>query len=200
MEESIKSQKQIKKVSEIKVVQNMTQCEEKVFQNDTVYQAGTEKVQAERINISESNIIDFIEEIKKQFQLKPAEAASYSPLVLAYLGDCIYEMVLRTVIVCHGNTSVNRLNQKTSYFAKATTQSELVKCIMEELTEEEMRIFKRGRNAKSVTVAKHASMTDYRMATGLEALIGYLYLDGRYERLVELIRAGIQCLEDAPSI
>lgn len=145
----------------------------------------------------EDTVLDFIEQIKKQFHLKQAEAVSYSPLVLAYLGDCIYEMVLRTVIVCHGNTSVNQLNKKTSYFAKATTQSQMIKHLINELTEEEMRIFKRGRNAKSVTVAKHASMTEYRMATGLEALVGYLYLNGQYERLVALIKSGIQHLEDA---
>ena len=67
---------------------------------------------------------------------------------------------------------------------------------MNEFTEEEKRIFKRGRNAKSVTIAKHASMTDYRMATGWEALVGYLYLKGEYERLVTLTRLGIQCLEN----
>lgn len=151
--------------------------------------------QMEAENLPSSNKIDFIEEIKKQFQLEPAEAVSYSPLVLAYLGDCVYEMLLRTVIVCHGNTSVNRLNQKTSYYAKATTQSEIMKYIMNELTEEEIRIFKRGRNAKSVTVAKHASMIDYRIATGFEALIGYLYLKGNYNRLVTLVQSGIRHLE-----
>ncbi|CVI65687.1 Mini-ribonuclease 3 [Clostridiales bacterium CHKCI001] len=149
--------------------------------------------------INNKETIDFVEAIKTQFHLKPEEAALYSPLVLAYLGDCVYEIILRTVIVCRGNTSVNNLNKKVSYFAKATTQSKLVKQLMNEFTEEEKQIFKRGRNAKSVTIAKHASMTDYRMATGWEALVGYLYLKGEYERLVTLTKLGIQCLENENS-
>lgn len=149
--------------------------------------------------INEDKTTDFVETIKTQFHLKPVEAALYSPLVLAYLGDCVYEIILRTVIVCHGNTSVNNLNKKASYFAKATTQSKMVKQLMEHFTEEEKQIFKRGRNAKSVTVAKHASIADYRMATGWEALVGYLYLKEKYDRLVTLTKLGIQYLENEKS-
>ncbi len=146
--------------------------------------------------IKKKESIDFVETIKEQFQLKPEEAALYSPLVLAYLGDCVYEIILRTVIVCRGNMSVNDLNKKVSYFAKATTQSKLVKQLINEFTEEEKKIFKRGRNAKSATIAKHASMTEYRMATGWEALVGYLYLKEEYNRLIALTKLGIQYLEN----
>ena len=100
------------------------------------------------------------------------------------------------MIVCRGNMSVNDLNKKVSYFAKATTQSKLVKQLINEFTEEEKKIFKRGRNAKSVTIAKHASMTEYRMATGWEALVGYLYLKEQYNRLIALTKLGIQYLEN----
>ena len=74
---------------------------------------------------------------------------------------------------------------------RAEAQANIVKAILDELTEEELAVYKRGRNAKSATIAKHATMTDYRMATGFEALIGYLYLKNRCERLLMLLHDGL---------
>lgn len=130
--------------------------------------------------------------LKENFQMKEASAKSYSPLVLAYIGDGIYDLVIRTVVVNRGNTQANKLHKKTSSLVKAASQSAMIDGLLELLTEEEMAVYKRGRNAKSATMAKNATMADYRKATGFEALMGYLYLDNQWERMVYLIKEGLQ--------
>lgn len=130
--------------------------------------------------------------LKENFQMKEASAKSYSPLVLAYIGDGIYDLVIRTVVVNRGNTQANKLHKKTSSLVKAAAQSAMIDGLLEFLTEEEMAVYKRGRNAKSVTMAKNATMKDYRKATGFEALMGYLYLDNQWERMVCLIKEGLK--------
>lgn len=119
------------------------------------------------------------------------DIVSYPPLTLAYIGDAIYEIIIRTYVVINTNTQVNKLHKMTSNLVKAKTQSDMIKSLYYELTEEELRIFKRGRNAKSVSVAKNASVTEYRTATGFEALMGYLYLNNETERMMELIKKGL---------
>lgn len=133
-----------------------------------------------------------IEAAKEAFDLKPVDVATYSPLALAYIGDAVYELIIRTKVVNRGNTQVNKMHKKSAEFVKASTQAAIVKALEEELTQEESAVFKRGRNAKSATVAKHASMIDYRNATGFEALVGYLYLTEQMERLFELVRDGLE--------
>ena len=130
--------------------------------------------------------------IKETFQMPDINADQYSPLTLAYMGDCAYEIVIRTLLVHKGNTHVDRLNKRASNLAKAATQSQIIGVIQESLTEEELTIYKRGRNAKSYTSAKNASINDYRRATGFEALIGWLYLKGEFDRMTELIRLGFE--------
>lgn len=135
-----------------------------------------------------------IEAAKEAFDLKPVDVATYSPLALAYIGDAVYELIIRTKVVNRGNTQVNKMHKKSAEFVKASTQAAMVKALEGELTQEECAVFKRGRNAKSATVAKHASMIDYRNATGFEALVGYLYLTEQMERLFELVRDGLEKL------
>ena len=130
--------------------------------------------------------------IKNTFHTPDINPDQYSPLTLAYMGDCAYEIVIRTLLVHKGNTHVDRLNKRASNLAKAGTQSQLIGAIMEQLTEAEVTIYKRGRNAKSYTSAKNASINDYRRATGFETLIGWLYLKGEFERMTELIRLGFE--------
>lgn len=130
--------------------------------------------------------------MKETFRMPDINADQYSPLTLAYMGDCAYEIVIRTLLVHKGNTHVDRLNKRASNLAKAATQSQMIGVIQEHLTEEELTIYKRGRNAKSYTSAKNASINDYRRATGFEALIGWLYLKGEFERMTELIRLGFE--------
>lgn len=129
--------------------------------------------------------------IKELFRLEDTDIRTYSPLTLAYIGDAIYELVIRTILVEKGNTQVNKLNQRANRLVKASAQSEMIEKLKPHLTEEEMAVFKRGRNAKSYTMAKNATMSDYRRATGFEALMGYLYLTEQWERMLELIKLGM---------
>lgn len=141
--------------------------------------------------------LNFHSYICEKFQVKEQDIRTYSPLTLAYIGDGVYELVIRTVIVGKGNCPVNKLHRKSSSLVKASAQAELIHSIMEELTEEEKIVYKRGRNAKSYTTAKNATMTDYRTATGLEALVGYLYLTEQMERLLTLIKTGLSRMGEA---
>lgn len=125
------------------------------------------------------------------FQLENRDIRTYSPLTLAYIGDAIYDLVIRTILVKKGNCPVNHLHRQASSLVKAGAQSKIMEIIEPVLTEEEHKVYKRGRNAHSPTMAKHASMSDYRRATGFEALMGYLYLKEEYERMLTLIRMGI---------
>ena len=130
-------------------------------------------------------------ELRELFGLKDPDIRSYSPLMLAYIGDGVYELVIRTILVKKGNCPVNRIHRKASSLVKASAQSAIMEKIEEHLTQEEHDIYRRGRNAHSPTMAKHATMADYRRATGFEALMGYLYLKEEYTRMLTLIRMGI---------
>lgn len=129
---------------------------------------------------------------REKLKLKNIDIRTYSPLSLAYIGDGVYELIIRTIIVNHGNCQVNKMHQKSSSLVKASAQAELIHLIMEELTAEELSVYKRGRNAKSATSAKNATITDYRTATGMEALIGYLYLTENTKRLIDLVELGLE--------
>jgi ribonuclease-3 family protein len=115
----------------------------------------------------------------------------YSPLVLAYIGDAVFELIVRTMILSEGNAPVNRLHKKSSQIVKAKSQSDIYFKIEDMLSDEELSVLKKGRNAKSFTTPKNAEISDYRHATGVEALFGYLYLHNRLERAIELFKAGI---------
>ena len=130
--------------------------------------------------------------IKEAMVLEEIDVINYSPLTLAYIGDGIYEIVVRTMIVEQANRQVNKIHKAASDLVKAHTQAQLIFLIMDKLTEEEITIYKRGRNAKAVTRAKNASMSDYRTATGFEALMGWLYLTGQSQRMMELIKMGVE--------
>ena len=135
----------------------------------------------------ETNLI----QLKELFNLEDQDLRSYSPLTLAYIGDGVYELIIRTILVKKGNCPVNRLHKKASSLVKAGAQSAIMEVIEEELTPEELSVYRRGRNAHSPTMAKHATMADYRRATGFEALMGYLYLKEDYTRMLTLVRMGI---------
>lgn len=139
-----------------------------------------------------NNSSDFISFSKAALKLQEIDVCNYSPLALAYIGDGVYELVIRTKVIHKGSTQVNKMHKKSASLVKAETQANLFKVLEEELTEEEITVYKRGRNAKSVTVAKHATMIDYRMATGFEALVGYLYITERFERMITLISHGLE--------
>lgn len=131
--------------------------------------------------------------VKNVLALKERDPRQISPLVLAYIGDSIYDLVIKTYILdSRGNMPVNKMNRITSSLVKAETQSKMIGLIEPLLTEAEEAIYKRGRNAKSYTSAKNATIGDYRKATGFEALMGYLYLSGQYGRMVELIKEALK--------
>ncbi len=130
--------------------------------------------------------------IKEFFELPGADIRSYSPLTLAYIGDGIYELVIRTILVEQGNCQPQKLHKRASALVKAQTQSAMMETLTPLLTDEELAVYRRGRNAKSYTMAKNATMGDYRRATGFEALMGYLYLTQQEPRMLELIKEGLK--------
>ena len=128
--------------------------------------------------------------LKEKFSLPQVDIQTYSPLTLAYIGDAAYELVVRTFLVDQGNSRPDKLHRKASSMVKAAAQAAMAEALKDSLTEEELSVYRRGRNAKSPTMAKNASMSDYRKATGFEALMGYLYLKGEQKRLIDLGYAG----------
>lgn len=144
----------------------------------------------------EENIISlsaFADYFADTLQLKKVDITSYSPLALAYIGDAVYELIIRTKVMNHGSTQVNNMHKKSARLVNAKAQADIIRSLVEgeELTPEEIAIYKRGRNAKSATTAKHATVADYRTATGFEALCGYLYLSGKLERLIWVVSRGL---------
>ena len=139
--------------------------------------------------------IGFNSYIREPFNIKEVDIRTYSPLTLAYIGDGIYDLVIRSIVVGRGNTRASQLHNTTSKVVKAHTQAMMIEALSHMLTEVEMDVYRRGRNAKSPTMAKNATMADYRKATGFEALMGYLYLNDELERIVELTKKGLELLE-----
>jgi ribonuclease III family protein len=140
----------------------------------------------------EKPILLTVNEIFNSKEVRPNE---YSPLALAFIGDSVFDLVIKSVIVEKANCQVNKLQNKTSKIVRATTQALIVDALKDELSEEEANIYRRGRNAKPYTKAKNASYSEYCKATGLEALVGYLYLKGDTERLIALIKTGLENAE-----
>ena len=121
-----------------------------------------------------------------------AQVRQYSPLTLAYAGDAAYELVIRTMLVRRANQPVHQQHRQASSLVKAEKQSEMAGILEPLLTEEEAQIYRRGRNARANTHARSAGIQEYRRATGFEAVIGFLWLSGRKERMLDLIAAGLQ--------
>ena len=141
----------------------------------------------------EFEIADYIKEV---LEMKEVEPEGYSPLTLAYIGDSIYDLIIKTLVINEGSRQVQKLHQKTSSYVQASAQSKMMRTMQEHLTEEEHAIYKRGRNAKSVSPAKNQSITDYRRATGFEALLGYLYLKKEWKRMLELVKIGLDSIKE----
>ena len=134
--------------------------------------------------------------MQELFQMKEVDIKEYSPLTLAYIGDSIYDLIIKSLVVNEGNRQVQKLHKETSMWVQASAQSKMMRAIQEHLTEEEHAVFKRGRNAKSVSPAKNQSITDYRRATGFEALMGYLYLKKEWKRMLELVKIGLESMDE----
>ena len=127
-----------------------------------------------------------IEELISQIELNK-NPDEYSALTLAYIGDCVYELYVRTYLISSKNRKVNELHKMATTYVKAKAQAEFYHKIKDFLTDDEEYAFHRGRNAKS-TPPKNADMSDYKIATGVEALIGYLYIIKNIERITYLMK------------
>lgn len=143
----------------------------------------------------EKSIISLEDSLDSVFGLSSKDWKLYSPLTLAYLGDAVYEMVIRTICVKRTNMQTQKLHRKVTGYVSAKAQAKMIDALIGELTEEEESIYRRGRNSKPYTKAKNASMEEYLKATGFEALVGYLYLQKEYERMNALIAHGIEALQ-----
>ena len=133
--------------------------------------------------------------IRELFGLKEVDMKAYSPLTLAYIGDAVFEIIIRTLIVEEKSGTVKKLHLRSSKLVNAKAQADLLTAIEGSLTEEELSYYKRGRNAKPHSVAKNANLHDYHTATGFEALIGYLYLSGQMTRALELVHQGLDSIK-----
>ena len=134
--------------------------------------------------------------MEKSIKIDKTQIVTMSPLVLAYLGDTVYESYIREYLIRGNcNKKVNDLHKAAIKYSNAKAQASIIHNMMEEFSEEEMRIYKRGRNQKSHTSPKNADIIDYKCATGFEALVGYLYLNEEKERLEYVIYKGISIIE-----
>ena len=134
--------------------------------------------------------------IKEQFEIKDTDINTYNPLTLAFIGDSVYEIIVRTLVVSKGNKSVNALAKDKNKLVNAKTQSRIAEILAEVFTEEEADIYRRGKNAKTANHSKSAAYSEYHRATGLEAVFGYLYLTGKLDRCLELLKTALDKLED----
>lgn len=147
----------------------------------------------QRETISGNDCSDgFLTGVRNTFPGKQQDVRTYSPLTLAYIGDAVYDLIIRTVVVERANRPANDLHWITVKYVSANAQSRIVQALMEEFTEEEQSVYRRGKNSKPHTTAKNATVADYLKATGFEAVIGYLYLTGRMDRALELVRKGLE--------
>ena len=129
------------------------------------------------------------------FQMQEVDIKTYSPLALAYIGDCIFDLIIKSLVLNQGNKQVQKMHKETSRIVQASAQSLMMREIQKHLTEEEHLVYKRGRNTKTVSPARNQSLTDYRRATGFESLLGYLYLKKEWKRILDLVKIGLDSLE-----
>jgi len=138
-----------------------------------------------------NNAIEFLEAIPKNAE----HITEIQILNLAYIGDAVFEIMVRTHIMANTKSAANELHKTAKTYVNAGAQAKMYKLLSGCLSEEEMSLMRRGRNAKSQTKAKNASINDYRHATGMEALFGYLYLKNEVVRLTELFNICIKTIE-----
>lgn len=141
-----------------------------------------------------------MDEVKKMLadlkeNMDERDVKMMAPLVLAYMGDAIYEVFVRSYLIKRGRMPVNELHRAATRYVKAKAQAEIVHALEELLTEEEWQVVKRGRNQKSATTPKNAALIDYKYATGFEALLGYLFFCGREQRLMEIMAKAVETVE-----
>lgn len=138
---------------------------------------------------------DLLDKIIELFGYEGQDIRTYSPLTLAYIGDAVYDLVVRSMVVLKANKSANALHNSTVHYVKAQAQARIIEYLYDELTEDEQSYYRRGKNSKPYSSAKNASVSDYHKATGFEALMGYLYLTKQTDRMLFLMKKGIDFVE-----
>jgi len=139
----------------------------------------------------------FLNNIQGNVNIKTeAEARMMAPLVLAYVGDAVFEVFIRNYLINQMTVSVHQYHKRATLYVRAKAQAQIVHALESELTEVEWTIVKRGRNQKSASVPKNADLTDYKYATGFEALLGYLFYIGEYDRLSKLMNKSVEIIND----
>lgn len=150
------------------------------------------KPTGQEISAADGGAGSVLRQIRAHFPGKQQDIRGYSPLTLAYIGDAVYDLVIRTLVVERANRPANELHRITVKYVSATAQAKMADVLMDRLTEEERAVFRRGKNSKPHTMAKNATAAEYLKATGFEAVIGFLYLADQTDRLLSLIRTGIE--------
>lgn len=138
------------------------------------------------------NGLSMLSQIHREFGGGKVDLRTYSPLTLAYIGDAVFEIIIRTLIVEKGQRAANTLHKHTTKIVCAQTQAKMIDAVYGSLTEEEQDIYRRGKNTKIHSSAKNASLSDYRKATGFEALCGYLFLKDDTVRITFIIRQALE--------
>ena len=129
--------------------------------------------------------------IERYFEITNREPDQIGPLKLAYLGDAVYELIVRSILMDNRDRSVKKMNKAAQDLVNATTQAQIAGVIEPKLDDMEIAVFHRGRNAKNNSMSKHSDIHDYRIATGLESLFGYWYLNDQIERAVTLLQTAV---------
>lgn len=145
--------------------------------------------------MEESLELSMLSQIHKEFGESSVDIRTYSPLTLAYIGDAVFEIIIRTLIVEKGQRAANTLHKHTTKVVCANTQSKMADAVYDFLTEKEQDIYRRGKNTKIHSSAKNASLSDYRKATGFEALCGFLFLSNNTARVTEIVKKAIELAE-----
>ena len=135
---------------------------------------------------------DLLCKLKQQFNLEDVDLRTYNSLTLAFIGDSVYEILVRSIVVCKGNKSVNALAKDKNALVNAKAQSQIAEFLKDYYTEEEAEVYRRGKNAKTANHSKSAAYSEYHRATGLEAVFGYLYLSGNMDRCIELLKIALE--------
>lgn len=138
---------------------------------------------------------DTLSEIRAAFGGGETDIRTYSPLTFAYVGDAVFEMIIRTVIVEQGQRPANTLHKHTTRLVCAQSQAKMIDAVYDCLSEEEQNIYRRGKNTKTNSTAKNASLSDYKKATGFEAVCGYLFLKNEMARVIEIVKKAIELAE-----
>lgn len=138
------------------------------------------------------NELTILSQVRKEFGIEGVDIRTLSPLTLAYIGDAVFEIIIRTLIVEQGQRSTRTLHRHTIQVVCADTQAKMIEAVYENLTENEQEIYRRGKNTRINSSAKSSSLQNYRKATGFEALCGYLFLQDNTVRVIQIVKQAIE--------